>query len=329
MERRTRRDVLLGGLAAAAIGLTPNESVAQDLSPSHEKRRIALAQRYLESGEATPEFFSEAVSLMLTDHFHFFALKRFETTKKLPTEVNPQHEWNTFVTRMRDALNRVRTQIPPLDPLFALKKSLESVLPSLVYNKDATSVYDLLLNNRTQCSSGTLTMILASHALAEASPFFQNAHMQLVMVYTDTHVQPGYWLQTPHGEELIMVESTALGETQHRHTLTELSASPVRIVVMDARHEIIQSVLPPLSRFSKINDQPHVRRVFGPLSNGAFRRDFPHGADFAPNVLSNAFVSGAITVPSGDQPLPRFNPQQPWGFPYLRTRERVPSASGG
>ena len=319
-EEMGRRDFLrvLGGAVAATTGLNDQANAQQQGPETSSEIRDKLAGQYNENGEITLEMRDQAEKIAIQDHYNFYQRSRGRMGP-FPEAGDPIARWDTFIGKVKHAVHELQKKEPGIDPLLAVKRAIEeNVLPDLkTYNRDASSIFDALLQNKMQCLSGTLAITLAARAVYAETVFANKGTSRLVLIYTDTHVQPGYIRTLPDGaKELVVIESTTTGDSSETFRMNDIKPQPPRVIV-DADHDLMHAALG--KRYNgKFDQSAEVKQVIG--RPPGWRQTLNDAWD-VPQIYRHSFGSGRVTVPSGDRPRP---PASGTRFPFLRERRIIP-----
>lgn len=343
IERVTRRRALI--LTGAAVAAGPNvlasTASAQNLANSveREKAREAIAKEYLgKDGEITPELNEKTEKILLHDHFDSFTVNRRRAGENVDTSQNPIDVWTSFVQKVRETVHKDALRE---NPLLAVKRAMEEqIIPNLkTYSKDATSVFDLLQRdkkgqNKLQCSSGSVAIMLVARKLLESDSTWKQSGNQLVFVYSDIHVQPGYIRTNPDGErELVIVESTSLGDAMNKYSFNNVeefaktNPSLLPLTIVDADHDLIHSVIGTKHYKGEFDARESIKSVIGALPSERVKQAAAMSAGAygtsrdvsSPAVSPHSFSTGKMEVPKREE---RTNSDS--AEPIFRRRTMIP-----
>ncbi|MFC1610978.1 hypothetical protein ACFL6C_08470 [Myxococcota bacterium] len=179
---------------------------------------------------------------------------------------------------------------------------------NLRYNRDASTLADFLLNDRLQCFSGSVAVILAWIATTGDAP---NRNARPVFVHTKGHVQPGLLV----GGTLIIVEATATDSTATRRELARAKA----IRVTDAVAELALTLMS-----DKAPGWLRERALIVDAAPKQTARNVPRNE---PNSLDKSvFAFGVAEVPAGDLSLLDETGSAPLRYAATRERPEPPGA---
>jgi len=169
------------------------------------------------------------------------------------------------------------------------------------YQRDYDSVIDYFLHQKIQCTSGSqLVMLVAMLCQGERQgddPNFMEYLGDNLFVYTEGHVQPGWFDDRANGENVIVVEATEKGESEHRlGTFDEMEKKQMSVRI--ARADLVF--------------MSHVARWFGDrVRSGNWKKEAILFENRLTQTTTSAdkatgdtlFGFGARDVPAEEQPI--------------------------
>ncbi|MBI5798597.1 MAG: hypothetical protein HZB10_01555 [Candidatus Yonathbacteria bacterium] len=209
-----------------------------------------------------------------------------------------QKQYQTFLDRVLGGVRAAPTTnqvpglgtIPTIDRLERLVRIKHSVqhIAGGTYNQEHSTLLDPILEQKYQCRSGTLGLLMAVFAAQQKEKVI-NAGDTLVAIYTEGHVEPG--VLTKEGT-LIGLEMTTEGAGIREFGLMQNITQPIRVVRAD--HGVFQDAL-----------------GGSPLRAKAILYDTAgSGVTTAPQAsseISSTFGFGYANTPSGDQVMASAN----------------------
>lgn len=262
-----------------------------DVRKEYAAKREALNAQYEKTGEL-PDLSSRTELILLHDLEAY--MERDARSKRISSK-DFKGRYDAFSAQvMRDAAddkNAGPVGLPKsrgLDKLLRLKSAFQKNAGT-TYNRSSDSVADPIVEQRHQCRSGTLGLLLLALEAAEREKGFFADGETLVSVYTEGHVAPALLLKDG---TLVALEMTSAGNgVRNFGKMTDIKG-PIRVVRAD--HGTYQEALDTAAHRDKAVLFDTVPK--GEAKGGSVR-----------HAARGQFGFGEPKVAEGDLPMPSAN----------------------
>lgn len=195
--------------------------------------------------------------------------------------------------------NTLKNSLPSANQISVMASIKADILKGTeIYNAEYSSIIDVFIHQRVQCSSGTkLTVLSYFNATGKSE--------NVVLIYTVGHVQPGIF----SNNTLVATESTDTGLAIVSYgTTANIKATGKGILVVDASLALFSMVADGIGDHSLAGELREKAIVFtsGNLEKGV------GGSGPSTSGLIDPFAFGKAEVPAGDIPMTHSKTVQPF-----------------
>lgn len=187
---------------------------------------------------------------------------------------------------------------------------------SLLYNKDKAQLTAPIFENRMNCYSGTSLFLVMNELSA-------NPANNMVVIFQEGHVLPGYVVKKDNAYVLYGLETTAAGTAIIKFGDTSKVSGDIR--VFDARQFLLSEALRPLQleNFDEVYTQMlESMKKFGFDPTKFKSKGYVSGANSTGALNETPFGFGVLNVSSGDSVRPSFA-QKNYTPPAPRTQSAI------